>query len=204
MALRQPLNDKPSNVSMDQLNNTWSRLEITDHPQVNHCFDRGNSFFDEDVPMLSRQQSNRTSSTNHNWRDITQQLSDELWDAIENPPEWGGAVTIYLPRRKLRSIVTPERVGCIISGLESFNDHEVETLVHAAFHGGLVDGTHRNPSVKLLAALACCGAVDNYLDLVNQMSIEMPKSRMPPDWPHVPRRCWHQCPKHILPMGVPS
>ncbi|KAK7981515.1 kinase-like protein [Apiospora saccharicola] len=176
---------------MEQLNKTWSRLEIKDHPGIHQCLDRGNTFFDEDVPMHARLQSNRTSYTNHNWKDIAKKLSDDLWDAIENPPGWGGDATNYVPRRKLRSIVTPERAGCIISGLGSFNSHEVEILVHAAFHGGSIGGKYRKPTVKLLAALACCGAVDKYLDLVHKgvSDICLPPVYDKPGQIKLPLRC---------------
>ncbi|KAK8010284.1 kinase-like domain-containing protein [Apiospora arundinis] len=64
--------------------------------------------------------------------------------------------------------MTPEHVRAIVYGLRSFSSHDLETFVHAAFHGGIHDGVYRYPSVKLLAALICCNAVNRYLDLVSE------------------------------------
>ncbi|KAK8042862.1 kinase-like domain-containing protein [Apiospora phragmitis] len=142
----------------------WSKAGLDD-PRVKQCYDRGNDFFDADVPMPNRPRSNPRSYTNQNWKDLTMTLSTELWSSVENP-EWGGAMANFLPRQQFRRIVTPERVRVIIAGLEPFNNRYLDTFVHAAFSGGNCDGVHRRPSVKLLAALICCGAVDHYLDLV--------------------------------------
>ncbi|KAK8867724.1 kinase-like domain-containing protein [Apiospora arundinis] len=144
--------------------NTWSKLGIDD-PRVERCYDRGNSFFDVDVPMPSRHRPISSSLTNQNWRDLTDDLSNDLFNSLENPI-WGGDNTNFLPRGKFRTIVTPERVRAIVAGLGTFNSRDLDAFVQAAFHGYSHNGKLQNPSVKLFATLVCCDAVDHYLDLV--------------------------------------
>ncbi|KAK8065262.1 kinase-like domain-containing protein [Apiospora hydei] len=145
----------------------WRSKAGLDDPRVQRCYDRGNAFFDKDVPMLSRPRSNPRSNPNQNWKDLTAKLSTELWSSVEKPA-WGGATANFLPRQRFRRIVTPERVRAIVAGLAPFNGRDLEAFVHVAFHGGLFDGVYRRPSVKLLAALICVNAVNNYLDLVSK------------------------------------
>lgn len=146
--------------------NAWSKLGI-DHPRVNKCHDRGNASFDKDVPMPALQpQPTSTSHKGQSWQNLAKLLSIELNNSVVDP-EWGDATANFLPRRELREIITPERVRVIVAGLGSFeNSVELDSFVHRAFHGDMKGGARRYPSVKLLAALVCCGATDRYLELV--------------------------------------
>ncbi|KAK8119590.1 kinase-like protein [Apiospora kogelbergensis] len=147
--------------------NAWSKLGI-EHPRVNKCHDRGNDSFDKDVPMpVTQPQPTSLSLKSQNWKELSKRLSKELNKSVEDP-EWGGANANFLPRKMLRKIITPERVRVIVAGLGSFkNSREVDSFVHTAFHGENKGKVRRYPSVKLLAALVCCGATDRYLDLVS-------------------------------------
>ncbi|KAK6827638.1 kinase-like protein [Apiospora arundinis] len=143
----------------------WSKLGIED-PRVNQCFDRGNDLFDSDVPMPPIQPQPPMTHKRQNWRDLTNTLSNELNNSVEDP-EWGGANTNFLPRRRFRKIITPERVRAIVAGLGTFSSRGLNEFVDTAFHGYVENNTRKGGSVKLLAALICCGAVDRYLGLVS-------------------------------------
>ncbi|KAK7926921.1 kinase-like protein [Apiospora marii] len=117
--------------------------------------------------MTSLPQTNGTSQRNQSYTHIITTLSNELYASAEDP-EWGGAMTIFIPRKRFRTIITPERVRIIVAGLERFSDRELDSFVRVAFYGGKHNGVYREPSVKLLAALICCNAVNSYMGLVKK------------------------------------
>ncbi|KAK8127360.1 hypothetical protein PG984_008468 [Apiospora sp. TS-2023a] len=148
---------------MSQTNGNRSKLGIKD-PRVEHCYDRGNSFLVEDVPNPRQSHPNDDGGLNG----ILANIKSELFGALKNPA-WGGAQVLFVPRKRLYNIMTPERIRTIVTGLRPKRKLDLRKFTHAILRGGTLDsGKRMRPSVRLLAALVFCGRPDRYLDLVDE------------------------------------
>jgi hypothetical protein len=143
---------------------TRTKLGLDD-PRVTKCLDRGDNFYRQDHPP--KEPIPYTSATSPSGsHEIVSTIQSELDGARISYPS-GSISQRFVPRDKLSSIMTPERVRLVIKSLQccdSLSPDEKETLTREVCIGGRK--WCQEPCLKLLTVLIAADIQNNLLDLI--------------------------------------
>lgn len=151
---------------MNQNTGTRSKDGIKD-PRVKHCYDRGISFRYEDIPQSRQNRPKGGTQGGKSLKNLMRNIKYELHKSLHNPI-WGNNHDRFVPHKKLYDIMTYGRIRDIITELLPNALPDLENYTRAVLWGGTLGRKKMKPSVRLLAALVCCGIPERFMALVEE------------------------------------